>query len=215
MKKELCFDGIILDVDGTIWNTTGVVAEAWNAAIEECALPARKVTPEMLKKEFGKPMDEIALSLWGNLTKEEQARLMKECCRQEHQAVDKNTTDIMYEGVKKTVIELSKKVNFYVVSNCQAGYIELMLKKTGLEPYVKDFECFGNTGRGKAENLKLLIERNGLKAPVYIGDTDGDCTACKTAEVPFIWASYGFGKAQDFIIELDSFEKLSSVIFVG
>ena len=29
------FDGLILDVDGTIWNTTGIVAQAWNKVIDE------------------------------------------------------------------------------------------------------------------------------------------------------------------------------------
>ena len=28
-------DSIILDVDGTIWNTTGIVASAWNKVIDE------------------------------------------------------------------------------------------------------------------------------------------------------------------------------------
>jgi len=160
--------------------------------------------------------EEAAFTVIGSIGLEGvKAELMEECCVQEQAAVNKNTADIMYEGVKNTVIALSKKVNFYVVSNCQSGYIELMLEKTGLEPYVKDFECFGNTGKGKADNLKLLIERNGLKTPVYIGDTDGDCTACKAAAVPFIWASYGFGLTKDFFAELNSFEKLSDVIFEG
>ena len=28
-------DSIILDVDGTIWNTTDIVADAWNFAIDK------------------------------------------------------------------------------------------------------------------------------------------------------------------------------------
>ena len=38
------------------------------------------------------------------------------------------------------------------------------------------------------------MERNGLKAPVYVGDTQGDFEACKAAGVPFVWVEYGFGK---------------------
>ena len=33
-------DGIILDIDGTLWNTTGVVAKAWNKAIADCGFDA-------------------------------------------------------------------------------------------------------------------------------------------------------------------------------
>ena len=28
-------DGIILDIDGTLWNSTPIVAEAWNEIIEK------------------------------------------------------------------------------------------------------------------------------------------------------------------------------------
>ena len=46
--------------------------------------------------------------------------------------------------------------------------IELFLKKTGLAPYVTDTECFGDTGMKKAENIRLVVARNGLQQPVYV-----------------------------------------------
>ena len=81
----------------------------------------------------------------------------------------------------------------YIVSNCQSGYIESFLEYYHLADLVDDFECYGNTLHGKAENLKLLIARNDLTEYVYVGDTQGDYDACKEADVPFIWAAYGFG----------------------
>ena len=32
---------IIFDVDGTLWDTTHVVAKAWNQAIKDCHIPYR------------------------------------------------------------------------------------------------------------------------------------------------------------------------------
>ena len=29
------FDALILDVDGTLWNSTGIVAKAWTKAVRE------------------------------------------------------------------------------------------------------------------------------------------------------------------------------------
>ena len=52
-------DSIILDVDGTIWNTTGIVAEAWNKVIDENFPQVPHVTAEILKGQFGKTMDVI------------------------------------------------------------------------------------------------------------------------------------------------------------
>lgn len=37
------------------------------------------------------------------------------------------------------------------------------------------------------------MERNHLQDVVYVGDTSGDFDACQKADVPFIYASYGFG----------------------
>ena len=61
------FDGIILDVDGTIWNTTQIVAEAWNKAIKENFPEVQPVTADILKGQFGKTMDVIGKNLFGIL----------------------------------------------------------------------------------------------------------------------------------------------------
>ena len=93
----------------------------------------------------------------------------------------------------------------FIVSNCQSGYIELFLKKTGLAPYVTDTECFGDTGMKKAENIRLVVARNGLQQPVYVGDTKGD-------GVPFVHAVYGFGRAVQPEAVIETFPKLLTLI---
>ncbi|MBO7357369.1 MAG: HAD hydrolase-like protein, partial [Lachnospiraceae bacterium] len=53
---------LIFDIDGTIWDTTDIVAESWNRAARESGLKEEncRITGDILKKEFGKPMDVIA-----------------------------------------------------------------------------------------------------------------------------------------------------------
>lgn len=53
----------------------------------------------------------------------------------------------------------------------------------------------GRTGKGKGENIRLLMERNRVTRAVYVGDTQGDENAARFAEIPFIYAAFGFGKA--------------------
>ncbi len=190
------FDSIILDVDGTIWDTTPIVAKAWNKAIEELFPQVPRVSADILKGQFGKTMDVIGRNLFGVLGPEEQTKLLDQCCVEEQLALEENEEDITYEGVVETIRALAEKVPLFIVSNCQAGYIELVIKKLGISDYITDFECFGNNGLTKDKNIKLVVERNGLKAPVYVGDTQGDLEACKLAGVPFIWAEYGFGTVQ-------------------
>ena len=211
--KQQKFDGIILDIDGTIWNTTGVVAVAWNRAIEQSSLPAKKVVAEILQKEFGKTMDVIAQDLWPNVSMSERPALLESCCKEEQIELEKTSWDLCYPSVVETVKKLSELYNFYVVSNCQSGYIEIMLKKTGLEKYIKDFECFGRTGKGKAENLIILKTRNNLHNPLYVGDTQTDCDSCIQAGIPFVWASYGFGTANSYYAKITTFSDLFQILF--
>jgi len=43
-----------------------------------------------------------------------------------------------------------------------------------------------------------LWERNHLKNPVYVGDTQGDCDGARLAKIPFIYVDYGFGKVNEY-----------------
>jgi len=205
------YDSLILDIDGTIWNTTPIVATAWNDAVDQIDCPAQHVTAEMLTKEFGKPMDVIAMDLWPNLDKETQQKILDICCINEHKAIELNQTDITYPTVIETVKKLAGKIPVYVVSNCQAGYIQLTLKKTGLTDCVKDFVCFGDNEKSKGENIQLIVERNNLKNPVYVGDTQGDCDSCKMAKVPFVWAKYGFGTADEYVLAVEQFSEIEKL----
>ena len=204
------FDSIILDVDGTIWDTTPIVARAWNKVIDELFPQVPHVTADILKGQFGKTMDVIGRNLFGGLGPEEQKKLLDRCCIEEQLALEENVEDITYEGVVQTIRDLAGHVPLFIVSNCQAGYIELVIKKLGITDYITDFECFGNNGLTKDKNIRLVVERNGLKAPVYVGDTQGDLEACKLAGVPFIWAEYGFGKVceKDIAGKVNRFSEL-------
>jgi len=201
-------DGIILDIDGTLWNTTGVVAQAWNKAIADCGFDAALVNASGLQKEFGKPMNVIADDLWPALSQEQKDLLMKQCCVREQEALKENHEDISYPAVRDTIKALAQKFRLYIVSNCQSGYIELTMEKNKIADFISDHECYGDTGLGKADNLRLLVRRNGIKAPVYVGDTQGDADACREAGVKFVWAGYGFGSVQEFAAKVDRFDQL-------
>ena len=206
----MLFDSIILDVDGTIWDTTEIVAQAWNKAIEENFPNVPRVSAEILQGQFGKPMNVIADNLFIGLSDSQKQILSKSCFNLEHIYIEANTKNITYPGVCETIASLSKKVPVFIVSNCQSGYIELVCRKNNIASYITDFECYGNNGFFKDKNIKLVIERNNLKNPVYVGDTQGDYDSCVSAGVPFIHAAYGFGK--NLKGDFKSIEKFSDLL---
>jgi phosphoglycolate phosphatase len=89
---------------------------------------------------------------------------------------------------------LRARLPLAIVSNCQQGYVETFYRWSGLGPHFVDFECWGNTGRSKADNLGALVRRNGWRAPLFVGDTDGDRTAADANGIAFVHVGYGFGE---------------------
>lgn len=205
-------DSLILDIDGTLWNSTPIVAMAWNEVLASRPDVPMTITAEQLSQLFGKTLDVIADLAFPFLEKEERYSLIDACCEREHEYLRASDQDILYPGVADTIRALSKKLRLFIVSNCQAGYIELFLEKTGLGPCITDFECPGYTGKGKGDNIRLVAERNHLERPLYVGDTEGDHEASAYAGVPFCHASYGFGKVErpDYVIQ--TFADLLSIV---
>lgn len=189
-------DGIIFDVDGTLWDSTETVAIAYNKVLEDCAHSTLRVDADMLKKLFGKPMDVIFETLLPDTPRDLRVELAEKCYELEHAELLKAPGEI-YPHLQETLEILSKKYPLFIVSNCQCGYIELFLQQSGLGRFFKDHLCFGDTGTSKGQTIRTLMARNDLTSPVYVGDTQGDADACAEAGVPFIYAAYGFGDVEN------------------
>ena len=182
----------IFDVDGTLWDSTDKVAISWQMACRERGIPCDHITGDRLKREFGKLLPDIGYSIFPDLSKEEALRLTEICCDVENEYLLTNGP-APYAGVPELFAELSKKMPLFIVSNCQAGYIEAFLASTGLGSFVTDHLCPGDTGNAKADNIKEIIRRHHLTDVAYVGDTAGDAASAKEAGIPFIFAAYGFG----------------------
>jgi len=205
-------DGIILDIDGTLWDSTSLVAKAYQKSFNAHGIDEDRVSPDILKKLFGRPMDEIFDELLPDIPEATRRDAQKAAIAFEDSILENDPCDIFFPDVKDTIKALSEKKPLFIVSNCQKGYIELVMEKGDFREFIKDFECFGNNGLTKAENIRLVIKRNELKSPVYVGDTEGDRLSCKEAGVPFIFASYGFGSPLYFDEKIDSFTDLALIL---
>lgn len=200
-------DAIFLDIDGTLWDSTYIVSDAWNEVLQKKPEIDLVITPELLKTLFGKPLSEIAAVIFKDFPRETQIKLIDECCEKEHEFLNARP-GIIFEGVVETIKELSKKYPVCIVSNCEAGYIELVCEKLGITDCIKDGECPGYSGLGKGDNIKRVMERNGYKDIVYVGDTQGDYEATRKAGVPFVFCKYGFGKPEGYEYCVEKFSEL-------
>ena len=60
MEEKLLIDSIIFDVDGTLWDSTDVVADAWNQIMEKETDMTPNLTGAVLKGLFGRLLPDIA-----------------------------------------------------------------------------------------------------------------------------------------------------------
>jgi phosphoglycolate phosphatase len=209
-ERSTYMDSIIFDLDGTIWDSIDTVLVAWNSVIKQDDLIERALTRKDFEGTMGLQMDEISRRLFPDITEEKRQHLVEECRKAEAHFLGIHGGDL-YENAEKVLEELSQKYKLFIVSNCQEGYIEVFYKYHKLEKYFLDFENPGRTGLSKGENIKLIIERNHLSSPVYVGDTEGDRKAARFAGIPFIYAQYGFGEVSEYDHEINKFEDLLKV----
>ena len=96
-------DAIFLDIDGTLWDSTYIVSDAWNTVLETKPEIDLVITPELLKSLFGRPLAEIAAVIFEKYDKETQVRLIDECCKKEHEFLNARP-GIIFEGDRKSVV---------------------------------------------------------------------------------------------------------------
>ena len=202
------YESIILDIDGTLWDSRALVAEGYNIQLKKEGLDHLCVDAEILKPLFGKVLQEIADALFASIDPKDRYDLMKRCMDTENKYLFENECRIGYPGVPETVKQLSETYRLFIVSNSERGYPELCMEKLGLTPYIEGHLCFGDTGTSKGKTIRTLIEKHNIGSCVYIGDTQGDYEATLEAEVPFIWASYGFGAPEGYTARIEALEDL-------
>jgi phosphoglycolate phosphatase len=56
------------------------------------------------------------------------------------------------------------------------------------------------------------MERNGIQKGLYVGDTQGDCDAARANGLTAVYASYGFGEANDYDIEIRKITELTQIL---
>ncbi len=184
-------DSILFDLDGTLWNSIRSILPCWQRTAWEKA--GVKLTYEDLASIMGKRHQEIGDQFFPHLPPEQRLALTLECCREECVGLDQVGGEL-YDGVDATLRLLAKSYPMAIVSNCTEGYIEAFLKAHHFENCFVDFEHPGRTGLSKGENIRLVMQRQGMQHGIYVGDTQGDCQAARQAGIPFIHAQYGFGR---------------------
>ncbi|HEX8656243.1 MAG TPA: HAD family hydrolase [Hymenobacter sp.] len=188
------FDSVIFDLDGTMWDASECITRAFQVAKNSVDYVDDQVTLAQVRAVTGQPYEAVYERLFPNLPAEKFDEYRRLCARQELAAAQQYGGQL-YPGLEATLRHLqSQGYRLFIVSNCQEGYVEAFFTHSRLEQYFEGYQCFGTKRQPKAENIRDVVAQYGLRAPVYVGDTRGDLDASQAAGVPFVFATYGFGR---------------------
>ncbi|WP_379967981.1 HAD family hydrolase [Epilithonimonas sp. UC225_85] len=202
-------DSIIFDLDGTLWDASETVFRAFNDSLKEIGFDVN-VTSQEVRNFSGLKMDDIFARFFGFIPQEKLPEFIEIYNQKEKEYLSKSGGKL-FPKVKETLEKLSKNYSLFIVSNCMAGYIETFLDYYDFNSYFDDYECFGNDNLPKDENIRLIIRRNDLQNPVYIGDTIWDKESSDKAGIDFIYAAYGFGNIENPEYQIENFEDLLNI----
>ena len=175
------FDGIIFDLDGTLWDSCRSVAESWHLTLTQRFGIKEAPSLSEIQSIMGMTASEIARALFTGIG-EDPAYIFEVCGKEECDYLSTHG-GIVYPGVEEMLQALSRR--------------HPLFRFTGFQQYFTDYECEGRSQKPKAENIRDIITHHQLAAPVYIGDTKMDEASAKLAGCPFIHAAYGFGSAKE------------------
>ena len=188
---------LIFDLDGTLWDSAGPVAESWNEVFQREAPGLPLLTIDDIHSVMGMTMKEIGETLYADRIIPNREAIFDQCCNYEVEYLYSHC-GTLYPDFRSTMESLKKEgYSLAVVSNCQTGYVKAFLASSGASDLFLDYEEWGRTGLSKGENIRLVMDRNGYTKGIYIGDTKKDQEATLQAGLPFIHAAYGFGKAEN------------------
>ena len=205
MRKSIFFD-----LDGTLWDALVPLCESYNESMINNGLPYR-FDLEDVRSFMGLTPEETAYLIFPDVDIKKGLEYFYICLNDELEYL-KNHPGKLYDGEEEMLIELNKEYDLYVLSNADKGYIEKYLDAYGFKKYFKGHLCAGDTGLDKKDNIIYLMNKNGIREAVYVGDTKKDMEQSLGAGVKFIHAAYGFGEIPGYPYAISSPKELKGVL---
>jgi len=177
---------IIFDFDGTLADSTAVLASAWNTIAQKYKFKGielkeieslKKLSIAERSKLFDFPLYKLPMIL------PQFYRLYRQSLNDVH----------LYDGIKDVLMEIDKR-GFEILiisSNSQENILEFL--NMNAIHCVSNVLC-SNRIFGKDKVIKKFLKDSNITPSevIYIGDEQRDIVACKKVGVPIIWVGWGY-----------------------
>ncbi|MBK5196571.1 MAG: HAD family hydrolase, partial [Proteiniphilum sp.] len=140
---------------------------SWNKGLQQRGYQ-KQVTRDNILGLMGKEARVMLQFILPGATTDEQD-LLFDAVIAEYQKLLDDMNPVIYEGVLTGLEQLSEKYRLFLLSNCEVSGLVNFMRHTKTTSLFIDYMEHGMNMKSKHHNLRLLIEKHGLKSPVYIG----------------------------------------------
>lgn len=183
---------IFFDLDGTLFQAHITVSIALENTLREFQT-VRKPDRDMIIKGIGMTTEDFLKEYFPEL---QEVKEFKERFRY-HEWAAVRESGRLFEGIEE-LLQLLRERQYiiYVCSNGSMEYIELVTESMGIRNYFEELiSSKGLPSKGTA--IKPFLQSG--DSCVMVGDTGTDRKGALELQIPFIAATYGYGKREELM----------------
>lgn len=186
--------GLIFDLDGTLIDSAPSILSSLQVALGQASVTPRR---PLTKSLIGPPLRAIISNI---LKKEDQARIphVMQCFKYHYDTLGYQSS-LAYPGIQDLLEQLKKTdVHLYIATNKRIVPAYSILSYLGWSKFFKNVYALDYFQPAVADKVTMLLcIKDKLKKEyddfIYIGDRPEDAHAAKENNLPFLWASWGYG----------------------
>ncbi|MBN2768286.1 MAG: HAD family hydrolase [Campylobacterales bacterium] len=203
---------IIFDMDGTLVDSSGVIAGAINHVRKNLMLPPMD-KDKIIANINNHSID--PLKYFYNLKKFDP---MCEKWFSEFYSQNHNTHLVIYEGIADILKFLrSQDIKLAVATNAYRQSTLESLKHLGIYDFFDAIACYDDVGEGKPspKMLEMILGemRLDVAQSLFVGDGERDAMAAQRAKMDYIMVEWGFSSHEDAVSSVQALqEKLVSIL---
>jgi phosphoglycolate phosphatase len=187
---------IIFDFDGTLVDSEITIYKCFQTITNYLAPERIDYAKKIL---IGPPLRDTASEILGPNHQGQLNEFVKLFIEMHDEHAIKNTQP--YPGVIDTLKKLrSKEIPMAVATNKRYAPTINLIKHFNWQEYFTFIECSDNKNqvRNKDEMIQEILKNNYFNKALFVGDTVNDGLSANLNHLPFILASYGYGRNQDW-----------------
>lgn len=190
------FDTIFFDVDGTLVDATGDIANSMNHALGVLGLPA--LPNEMIISHIGSGVKDLIRKSLGS---DDRALIDKGTkLYTDHYIAHAADETVLYPHVVE-ILEYLKDKRKIILTNRYAAFADVALQGLGIRGYFEDI--IGGDDENCIKPSACIVNRAAKRLNIdkskalIVGDMDVDVMTGKNAGVKTCWVTYGLSKVED------------------